>query len=259
MNSPQDPPLVGRADGLDERLALVDKLSSSPPIVHYMSHEDMLGGQLTGVWSTEEACYRFMATRCPPGSRTAETGSGVSTILFAGWGAKHLCITPGQEEADAILEYCNANGIPTGDLEFDIAPSDEALTRPSPGAEQLDMFLIDGGHGFPAPIIDWYFGASRLRRGGLLVVDDLQLPAVRLLEDFLEADPSWTRVAGSQKWAAYERGSEGSLLQDWYLQPFYRHPRDGTRPVGKVEASLRRRLGPAVRSLRGGIGLSRDR
>ena len=257
MNSPQDTPLAGRTDGLAERLALVDKLASSPPVVHYMSHEDVRDGQLTGVWKTEDACYRFMATRCPPGSRTAETGSGVSTILFAGWGAKHLCITPGQEEADAIVEYCNANGIPTGDLKFDIAPSDEALTRPTTEAEPLDVFLIDGGHGFPAPIIDWYFGGSRLRRGGLLVVDDLQLPAVRLLEDFLEADPTWTRVAGSEKWAAYERGGEGPLLQDWFMQPFYRHPREGTRPVGKIESSLRRRLGPAVRALRVAAGRGR--
>lgn len=257
MNNSQDAPLAGRADSVAERLALVDKLSDSPPVVHYMSHEDLLDGQLTGVWKTEDACYRFMATRCAPGSRTAETGCGVSTILFAGWGAKHLCITPAQEESDAVVEYCNANGISTKDLQFDIAPSDQALTRPAHDPQQLDLFFIDGCHGFPSPIIDWYFGAARLRRGGLLVVDDVQLPAVRLLEDFLDASPAWTRAAGSQKWVAYERDGEGSLQQNWFLQPFYRHPRDGTRSYSRVETSLRRTLRPAVRALRDATGRGR--
>ena len=47
--------------------------------------------------------------------------------------------------------------------------------------EPLDFVLIDGGHGFPTPMLDWFYGAGRLRRGGVAVFDDVQLPAVAML------------------------------------------------------------------------------
>jgi hypothetical protein len=115
--------------------------------------------------------------------------------------------------------------------------------------------LIDGSHGFPAPVIDWYYGAGRLRRGGVVVVDDLELPAVRVLVDFLERDPRWRSIRHTEKWAAYERQSEGSLTEEWVDQPFYALPEQGRRRrVTWAEARARRLLRPvkgfALRRLR---------
>src|SRR3546814_19746420 len=64
-----------------------------------------------GVWSTDEDCYRLIASRCPPGTRSLETGSRLSTVLLAALGAQHLCCTPGPEAADRILDPCRAPGI----------------------------------------------------------------------------------------------------------------------------------------------------
>ena len=90
------------------------------------------------------------------------------------------------------------------------------LTGPS-----LDLVLVDGGHGFPAPIVDWYYAASRLRQGGVVILDDLQLPQVRLgLHEFLAADPRWERVEATQKWAAYRRLTDGLLREEWREQAF---------------------------------------
>jgi predicted O-methyltransferase YrrM len=231
------------------RQAIVDRVLATPPAVHHMSYEDCLNDlPVSGVWSTEESCYRFLAEQCQPGNHTLETGSGVSTILFAAWGAVHTCVTPGPEEAEAVIAYCKSQGISTDSLTIEVAYSDDALPRFTSGPA-LDMVLIDGSHGFPAPIIDWYYGAGRLRGGGLLVVDDLQLPAVRILKDFLDRDPRWNSIRQTSKWAAYRRGGEGTLNEDWFMQPFYTLPEAAWRKgVSRVERTARRILGPVKRT-----------
>jgi hypothetical protein len=85
----------------------------------------------------------------------------------------------------------------------------------------LDLVLVDGGHGFPTPILDWYYGAGRLRQGGVVIVDDLQLRQVRLgLMEFLDADLRWERVESTGKWAAYRRLTTGNLREEWRDQAF---------------------------------------
>lgn len=228
------------AEGLSGRLATVDRVLADPPVVHYLTYEDLQSGRLSGVHSTEAACYRFLAGVSEPGSRTLETGSGVSTALFAAWGCEHRCVTPSQVEVDALKEYCRSHSILTDRVVFDVAPSDEVLVRLDPHDRSLDVVFVDGGHGFPVPMIDWFYGAGRLRRGGVLVLDDIHLPAVKILRSFLDLDQRWGRLERTVKWAAYERRNEGSLGEDWYEQPFYRMPGSRLRPVGPIESRLRR-------------------
>lgn len=225
------------------RLGVVDEVLADPPIVHYLTYDDLLAGTLTGVHGTDASCYRFLAGSCESGSRTLETGAGISTVLFAAWGTRHRCVTPRQEEAEAITAYCRSHGIPIDGVTFDISPSAEALV-PSP-KEPLDLVFIDGNHGFPHPILDWYFAAGGLRRGGRVVLDDVQLPAVKVLQHFVDQDPRWSAVERTAKWAAYERTDEWSLLEDWYMQPFYHLP--GLRLAGRLPAGLRRALQPLKR------------
>jgi predicted O-methyltransferase YrrM len=175
------------------------------------------------VWSTERACYELIASRCPPGARTLETGLGVSTALFLSLGARHTCVVPSDDEVEALRRYCEDRDISTHGLRVELGRSEDVLPRLE--TEPLDVVLIDGAHGFPTPMIDWFYGASRLRRGGVVVVDDLQLPAVGIMADFLDADPRWQPVGRTDKWAAFERLSEGPLAEDWYVQPFFPPPR----------------------------------
>jgi hypothetical protein len=198
----------------EQRRAAVDTILANAPQVH--------PGAVSAqgeVWSTVRDCYVFLAENCAPGSRTLETGLGVSTVLFAAWGTEHICVVPDAEQVQKTLDYCGENGIDTGKLRFEVAPSDQAL----PGLElpPLDAVLVDGNHGFPSPIIDWYYAGSRLRRGGLIVFDDIQLPHVQLgLLHFLDADPRWSRVAMTDKWVAYRKERDGPLYDRHVDQRF---------------------------------------
>ena len=204
-----------------DRLALVDRILADPPVVHPME-----GGPQPrmGVWSTEPSCYRLLAERCPPGTRTLETGSGLSTVLFAALGTVHVCCTAGQEEADRVVAHCRTRGIPVDGLRFEVGASHHSLPRLEAEGNELDLVLVDGSHAFPIPVVDWFYAGSLLREGGLLVVDDVDLPAVHVLVRFLDADPRWTPVGGTRKWRAWERQRGGTLSEDWTEQPFYRAP-----------------------------------
>lgn len=195
-----------------KRKRISEVVSDPPPV-----HGPAAGAQQ--VWSTELDCYDFLARHVEPGSRTLETGCGVSTALFVLWGAEHTCVVYDQHEADVLLEWARERDIDVSRLRFEIGPSDAVL----PGLEptELDLVFVDGSHAFPAPIIDWFYGAGRLREGGIVVLDDLQLAAVRLgLLEFLAKDPRWELVAHQDKWAAFVRRSSGPLREEWTEQRF---------------------------------------
>ena len=213
---------------------LVDRLLADPPAVHAM---DRTAAPRIGVWSTDRDCYEFLADRVTPGrTRSLETGSGISTVLLAGLGAAHTCVTPSQAEVDRLLAYCAAHQVATGGVTFAVGPSDAVLPTLS---GPLDVVLIDGCHGFPATVLDWYYAAGRLVRGGIVVFDDRQLPAVALMGSILAADPRWVREAGSPKWAAWRRLDEGPLGQDWFEQPWLAGV--ATPTIGDLARRARRR------------------
>lgn len=228
---------------LEPRLA---QILAEPPLVHGVYDAD---GTLTGhgVWHTDTSCYEVIAGSVHAGMRTLETGLGVSTALFAALATDHTCVTYGQDEVDRLLAYCAARDIDMQGVTFHVG--DSARILPALDLADLDLVLIDGGHGFPFPVIDWYHGAGALRPGGLVVIDDLQLPAVAIVSQFLDLDPRWSPVQRTDKWAAYRREAAGPLAEDWWQQPFLTGPvmLNPRPPVEAAVADGRRLIGAAAR------------
>jgi hypothetical protein len=196
------------------REQLLELVLSDPPTVHIE-----LGNPEGGVWRTDRDCYELLLRSCTPGMRTLETGMGISTALFLLSGARHTCVTPFTSETDRFVAYCNERAISLADFNLLRGYSHEVL----PALQgELDVVFIDGGHAFPVPITDWCYAGLRLRRGGLLVIDDLQTPAVGVLTRYLDCDPRWQSRARTPKWAAYERHGEGPLREEWTEQLFYK-------------------------------------
>ena len=193
---------------------VIERLLADPPMVHELEGP----GSELGVWSTEASCYTFLAGRCRAGSATLETGLGLSTALFASLGTHHICVTPSSGEVDRLRAYCDERGIPLEGVRFVTGPSSEVLPRLD--ASDLDVVLLDGGHGFPTAVLDWYYACVRLRRGGVVVLDDRRLPAVAALVRFLRRHPSWKALEATPKWIAFERVDDRPLEQDFWEQPW---------------------------------------
>lgn len=198
------------------RLRALEEATQSPPHVHR--------GAPDGVWRTHDSLYRFLAEWVGPESRTLETGLGISTALFAAWGADHTCVVGSAVEIEMLRDWLDERGWSADRIAFLVGSSDDVLPALRP--EPFDLMLIDGCHGFPFPALDWYYGARWLKAGGILVFDDLQIPAVAAtIGWFLDLDPRWEELARNERWAAYRRLSEGPLSEEWTEQLFLGDPR----------------------------------
>ena len=211
----------------DEVLALI---ASDPPHVH--------PGAPHGVWAAASDCLKYIADVAQLGARTLETGCGATTIVFAASGANHTSVFLDASEGEAVVSWCAAHGIETGNIAF--VPGSSSQSLPQMEIGDLDLVLVDGCHGFPFPQLDWYYSASHLITGGVLIIDDTQLAAPYQLRQYLTADPRWELIRAGSQWAAFRRIGSGSLDEEWESQEFF-------SPVGlRVEASKRK-----VRALAG--------
>lgn len=171
-------------------------------------------------YGIEEEVLRFIADRVGEGSKTLETGAGCSTLVFALSGAQHTAVTPSQTEIGRIREYAQTNGIKLDAVKF-VAEASE-IYLPRCDEADLDFVLLDGKHAFPWPMVDWFFTADRLKRGGLMLLDDAQVRSVAVLAEFLSADPGWqpVRDLSGGKTLAFEKTRDKALDVAWHMQPW---------------------------------------
>jgi len=168
--------------------AMIDRLLEDRPLFHEHPHD----GHAVS-WAVNADVVRFIYEIVTPEMATLETGSGHSTVAFALSGARHIAVTPSAKESQRILEYCAGIGIEPN-VAFVNERSDLALPRHEAIPSELDFVFIDGAHAFPMACVDFHYTEQRLKVGGIMGVDDIFMPSVRLLYDFLCADDDWELI-----------------------------------------------------------------
>lgn len=85
------------------------------------------------------------------------------------------------------------------------AESQLALPRLVDAGRAFDLALIDGDHRFEGVFIDLCFADRLVRPGGLVIVDDLWMPAVRHAVSYVERNFDWTLLPdatdGASAWS----------------------------------------------------------
>lgn len=180
---------------------------------------ESISNNLPACYAIEPAVARFLFDSVSAESITLETGSGISTLVFALRHARHIAITPNAAEIANIRSYALTKQISLDRVEFVVEPSDRYLPRCA--STDLDLVLIDGKHAFPWPIIDWFYTADRLKQNGILVLDDLQIASVAILKDFILEDPRWRleRSFGRQA-LVVKKLCESVHDLAWHMQPY---------------------------------------
>jgi len=157
-----------------------------------------------------------------PGMRTLETGCGGSTVVFAAVGTRHTSVTPSAAEVERVRGFCAEQGISCQAVDFLIQSSDTALVD---WKGELDLMLIDGAHRVPFPLLDWHYTAPWIRVGGRLFIDDVAIPGVHMLYDFLRREQEWRLVEiPGDKVAIFEKVGEFNPdpALDWEAQRYNR-------------------------------------
>jgi predicted O-methyltransferase YrrM len=170
-------------------------------------------------YGLREDVLRFIAASIGEGHRTLETGAGLSTLVFALRKARHTAVTPSETEIRLIREYASNNGISLADVK--LVPESSEHYLPRCDESDLNLVLIDGKHAFPWPMVDWFFTADRLKRDGLMLLDDAQIRSVAFLVGFLRADPGWRFVRSfGRKTLAFQKVRDKVLDVAWTMQPW---------------------------------------
>jgi hypothetical protein len=89
--------------------------------------------------------------------------------------------------------------------------------------EPLQLVFIDGPHGFPFPDMEYWKLYPHIEPGGLLVLDDIHIPTIRHLFNFLREDAMWTLIETVGKTAFFERTNAPTFspVEDgWWLQNY---------------------------------------
>lgn len=184
---------------------------ADPPLVHTTP-----SGKAEVLALEEWALTRIHASIART-STTIETGLGASTAVFALVGTKHTCITPSADEVARFRDYASRRGLSSSSIEFIIGKSEDVL--PSLSNTRYDLALIDGRHGFPAPIIDWFYITDHLNPQGSLVIDDVQIWPVSILVRYLQSAEDWRleKLRGKTAFFTYLGGH--SHRAEWDGQP----------------------------------------
>jgi Methyltransferase domain len=212
---------------------LTDDLRASPPGLHGAGDE---------YWGLAWAALGWLEDNVESGMATLETGSGSSTIVFAAAGAAHEAVTPDAAEEERIRRECERRGIDSSSVRFRIGPSHEVLPKLDP--RPLDLVLLDGAHGFPYPVLDWWYVAPHVRAGGLVLLDDAYMPPVRVLLDALRDMPGWEVAAAiGQRTVAVRKVSDEPPPFDWHGEAIGGRMSFGyLPPARRAAASLRHRV-----------------
>ena len=130
--------------------------------------------------------------------RTLEVGLGpglgslalcAGALEAGGSKARHTTIDPFQEESwrgagRRALRDSGADGA----TELIEEESQLALPRLAAEGRRFGLALIDGDHRFDGAFVDLYFADRMLEPGGLIVLDDLWMPAIRSAVSFMETN-----------------------------------------------------------------------
>jgi predicted O-methyltransferase YrrM len=166
--------------------------------------------------------------------RTFETGLGfaVSTLficeglLVNGPGASHVAMDPfqtttapgaGTTYAGVGLRTLEEAGVRSL-VEFHEQESQIVLPRLVEERRTFDLAFVDGSHRFEAVFLDLIYAARLVPEGGIVFIDDTQLPAVRRSVDFCVGNLGWVRCStGSEsdahEWTVCRTGSAARLLR----------------------------------------------
>ena len=169
--------------------------------------------------------------------KTMETGCGYSTTILNSTGADHRAISPVVQEHKAIREWLDDNNFSYDNLTFSVGVSQDILPSLE---EKLDLFLIDGLHSFPIPMVDFYYGGSLLKKGGYLIVDDIDIITGQMLVDFLNSETErWKHVCSTSKSATFQKLFEGDVVTcSWVNQPFCKVPHDKLMRIVNLKRAI---------------------
>jgi len=187
--------------------------------------------------STLAAIVRHASER--PVRHSAETGSGASTLVFSHISGDHTVFAM-DCGTDSVRGVQRSPLLRAATVTFVEGPTQ--LTLPGHTfAHPLQLALIDGPHGYPFPDLEYYYLYPHLERDALLVVDDIHIPTITNLCDFLKADEMFSLQEVFETTAFFRRTAAPTFPptgDGWWTQGYNSRAFDAQEPELLAESPV---------------------
>jgi SAM-dependent methyltransferase len=166
---------------------------------------------------------------------SVETGCGNSTILFSNISRHHkvFALDDQDQEESHVRFFMDCPLTDHRSLEF--IPGHTQLVLPTYRSHLIyDFVFIDGPHGYPFPELEYFFLYPHIRAGGMLIIDDVNIPTIGRLADFLAEDEMFELVEIVSTTAVFRR-TERPLFSPhgdgWWEQRYNRRRVSSSREI----------------------------
>jgi hypothetical protein len=190
---------------------------------------------------------------------SVETGSGASTLLLSHLSERHTVFAV-DDASGSVVNVRRSPLLCQNVVTFVEGPTQATLPRHS-FTEKLQLVLIDGPHGYPFPDLEYYYLYPHLETGALLILDDIHIPTVHNLFQFLRRDAMFELHKVVQTTAFFTRTiaptfdsfGDGWRQQNYNARPLLRYtwresikshlPTSIHRSLSRLKRRMTRRFG----------------
>jgi methyltransferase family protein len=159
----------------------------------------------------------------PSIGRSAETGTGKSTLLFSHLSQDHTVFTCDDAgNGDSLLRVQESPLLNRAHVRFVLGPTQRTLPVHS-FTGLLDAVLIDGPHGYPFPELEYYFFYPHIAPDGLLIIDDVSIPTIDHLVDVIRHEEMFEMIERVQATVFFRRTNapvRDPFGDNWWLQGY---------------------------------------
>ena len=201
---------------MENKKDILNRIAEERPFVHPKKD----GGQRC-IGLDQNVLY-YLFDNLTPSMHTLETGCGLSTLVFGLVGSQHTAIVPNEAHVLETKKAAESYGVSFDSVQFIVERSEYSLPN-LPEETVLDLVLIDGGHAFPLPFIDWFYTNRFLQENGLLLIDDIDLKTIHILNSFLSQQPDWQLIDTIHKTVIFKKlqpVTEEDVWDYWHKQPY---------------------------------------
>jgi len=159
-------------------------------------------------------------TEGAPVNASAETGAGKSTLLLSHLSRNHLVFA--LDYGNSITNVRNSPLLRGESVTFVEGATQETL-RKYDFKVKFGLVLIDGPHGYPFPDMEYWYFYPHIATGGLLILDDIHIPTIHNLFEFLKEEQMFDYKGLVGTTAFFVRNDAplfDPLSDGWWLQNY---------------------------------------
>lgn len=197
----------------------------SPIMDAYSALPNAEAGHAAGAFVT--AVLRRLEQILPASiENSAETGCGKSTILFSNISKRHKVFAFDDQNLEhSSVRYFRECPLTKLDRVEAIFGATQKTLPDYHQHPAYDVVLLDGPHGYPFPDLEYFFFYPHIKPGGYLIVDDVAIPSIGRMADFLAEDEMFDLVEIIYFTAVFRRTSAPTFspyADGWWEQRYNR-------------------------------------